>query len=575
LKTHYSNSRALVIGINEYINTSPLSYAVNDAKEIRSLLIDEMEFAPEKITYLIDKEATKQNILKSFLSYTYPAIDLDERIFIFFAGHGYTHTGIRGEVGYLVPHDAVSGDLSTWIRWNELTGNAELIRAKHMLFIMDACYSGLSLTRNMQQGSTRFLKDMMLRYSRQVITAGKADEVVADSGGPIPDHSVFTGHLIEGLKGKASTESGIITASGLMSYVYSKVANDKNSNQTPHYGYFDGDGDFIIKAPIMADLEDPKNYDNDRLMVVPYSTEEASYESTLTKIIKLKSLLSNESSFIELHDYCVAEVRKFLSATSDDVFKIDVQGSTEDILDRISKYEKVCIDLSTIIACLCYWGKQSHLGILQKVLSRSTDRIIPQGGLISLINLRWYPLIISMYCSGIASIEGKRYDSIHNMFSVNLGDTDSGDNEESFVEVISNRMLELNRCNVFKGIPGHENNYVPMSEYLFKIIQPMIDDVFFIGKGYEKCFDEFEILLALTVAGIKKNKEKHVWGPIGRFGWKHRSRSNSPYIRIVGEANNMKENWPPIKAGLFNGNYEQFRIIAEEYGNLLNGLPWY
>jgi hypothetical protein len=59
---------------------------------------------------------------------------------------------------------------------------------------MDACYGGLAVSRDVQAGSSRFLKDMYQRFSRQVITAGKADEVVADTGGPLPNHSVFTGH---------------------------------------------------------------------------------------------------------------------------------------------------------------------------------------------------------------------------------------------------------------------------------------------------------------------------------------------------------------------------------------------
>jgi hypothetical protein len=35
--------------------------------------------------------------------------------------------------------------LSGLIRWDELTRNADLITAKHMLFVMDACYGGLAL----------------------------------------------------------------------------------------------------------------------------------------------------------------------------------------------------------------------------------------------------------------------------------------------------------------------------------------------------------------------------------------------------------------------------------------------
>ena len=216
LKEKYTNSRALIIGINKYKNVSPLSYAVNDAMEIKDLLINEFNFPEENIAFLINEEVSKDNILKSFARLTKDDIELDERIFIFYAGHGETRSGIYGEVGFLVPHDSVIEDLSTFIRWDELTKNSELIRTKHILFIMDACYGGLALTRGIGPGSTRFLNDMMLRYSRQVLTAGKADETVADSGGPLPNHSVFTGHLIEGLKGKAVTEIEVLTAIVLM-----------------------------------------------------------------------------------------------------------------------------------------------------------------------------------------------------------------------------------------------------------------------------------------------------------------------------------------------------------------------
>jgi uncharacterized caspase-like protein len=239
LKPYYSQSRALIIGIDTYKNAAPLSYAVSDATEFKKVIVNDLGFPAENVTLLLDGEATKDTILREFLKYTKDSIDIDERILVFFAGHGHTRSGARGEVGYLVPYDANLDDPSSLIRWDEFTRNAELVRAKHMLFIMDACYGGLALKRSLSPGATRFLNDMLLRYTRQVLTAGKADEVVADSGGPIPKHSVFTGHLINGLRGEAATEQGIITANGLMAYVHSKVAYDQNSDQTPHYGYFD------------------------------------------------------------------------------------------------------------------------------------------------------------------------------------------------------------------------------------------------------------------------------------------------------------------------------------------------
>lgn len=63
---------------------------------------------------LIDGEATKSNILKAYHTYTSDSINIDDRLIIFFAGHGHTLKGYRGDVGYLVPFDADTNDTSTF-----------------------------------------------------------------------------------------------------------------------------------------------------------------------------------------------------------------------------------------------------------------------------------------------------------------------------------------------------------------------------------------------------------------------------------------------------------------------------
>lgn len=574
LKTHYTNSRALIIGINRYKTASPLSYAVNDAQGIRDVLLKEMGFLSESVTCLFDDEATRENIIRAFLDYTGDNVELDERILVFFAGHGYTRTGIRGEVGYLVPHDADLVDSSTLIRWDDLTRNAELVRAKHMLFIMDACYGGLALTRNIHSGSTRFLKDMMLRYSRQVLTAGKADEVVSDSGGPLPGHSVFTGHLIEGLRGKAVTQQGLLTASGLMSYVYGKVASDPKSNQTPHYGYFDGDGDFILSSPQLADLEKAQDKDLDRLFVVPFADDEPLRDLPQERVKKVKLLLASESLSIELHDFVVEEVKRFLARSGEDFFRVEGRFSQEELLDRLARYDELVGDLSILVACLAYWAKQIHLPILQKVLSRSSDRLDSRGGIVAWLSLRWYPLIIELYCGGIAAVENRRYDSLASMFYARVGASRYPREEEYFVEAIAGEILELLQANVFNQLPGHERHHVPMSEYLFKALQPRLDDALFIGKNYSRSFDEFEVIFALAVVDLRAQRGDHIWVPVGRFGWKQR-QSDAPLSRLLNEARVAGENWQPLKAGLFGGSLSRFTSAAEALEQWIGRLNWW
>lgn len=249
----YKNSWALVVGVNAYRYVSPLDYACNDADAVASVLTEELGFPAPQVTILKDGDATKQAILEGYTGLRDRASDHDDRVVIFFAGHGETVPGLRGPVGYLVPVDGELDKLSTLVRWGELTQYAELIPAKHILYIIDACYSGLALQRAVPPGQQRFIGELMQRLSRQVLTAGKADQTVADGGGPAGQNSIFTGYLVEGLRGAADAD-GVLTANLLMNYVYRMVGQDSRSNQTPHYGHFDGDGDMILRAPGDAHL---------------------------------------------------------------------------------------------------------------------------------------------------------------------------------------------------------------------------------------------------------------------------------------------------------------------------------
>jgi len=576
-RPRYTQSRALVIGIDKYAHASPLEYAVSDANGFRQTLIDSLGFEEDSIKYLTDKDATRQAILQAFCSYADERVDVDERLIVFYAGHGYTRSGIRGDIGFLVPYDGNVSDLSTLVRWDELTRTAEMVRSKHILFIMDACYGGLALTRHATPGTTRFLMDMMRRPSRQVLTAGKANEVVADSGGPLPNHSVFTGHLLEGIQGKAATPDGVITGAGLMAYVYGRVANDKNSNQTPHFGYFDGDGDIILSAPKeLSAPESPDLSDNDHLISVPFAVEEAPTEDITEKVKVVKRLLASSAGTIELHDLLMREVRRFLTMTSDDSFSTQKVFSPEGMLDRVSRYEAATLDLALLLACVAHWGRTEHISSLQKSIARSSDRLDMASGLSLWIELRWYPLILELYSAGIAAVDSKRYDNLSALFHAQVfGASHGSETSHTFLEVASDQILALTRLEAFKRIPGHERHYTPMSEYLFKVLQPHLDDTLFLGKNYESSFDEFEVLFALACADDLISKGKHIWGPVGRFGWKNSHGSSSPLSQVIRAAQEQKQSWPPLKAGLFGGSIDRFEKVALDYLKIIQGLNWY
>lgn len=245
--TGYSDSWAVVIGINDYAKWPKLQYAVKDAQAMRQMLIEKFSFAAERVISLSDGQATRNGILAAFHErLAHGGMKKNDRVFVFFAGHGATRKLTSGrDVGYIVPADADPAQLATdAIPMTEIQNIAESLAAKHVLFVMDACYSGLGLTRGV--GSGGFLRENAKRIGRQMLTAGGADQLVAD-GGP-NGHSIFTWTLLQGLAGKADLNGdGLITATELAAYVAPAVAGV--SQQTPAFGSLPGSegGDFVFE----------------------------------------------------------------------------------------------------------------------------------------------------------------------------------------------------------------------------------------------------------------------------------------------------------------------------------------
>lgn len=248
----YANSWAIVIGINDYAKWPKLQYAVNDAQAMRQTLVDRFGFAPERVLLLKDGEATRNRILASFHEQLgHDRLQKNDRVFVFFSGHGATRKLSSGrDVGYIIPADADPNATATdAIPMTEIQNIAESLNAKHVFFVMDACYSGLGLTR----GGGGFLNENAKRVGRQMLTAGGADQQVAD-GGP-EGHSIFTWTLLQALNGKADLNGdGVITATELAAYVAPAVANV--SLQTPAFGSLPGSqgGDFVFELPVQTEF---------------------------------------------------------------------------------------------------------------------------------------------------------------------------------------------------------------------------------------------------------------------------------------------------------------------------------
>lgn len=564
----YSGSHALVVGIDEYQTATPLGYAVSDARAVAELLQSRFSFPAESVAVLLNEEATKQSISRAFFALSGEATRMDDRVVVFFAGHGHTARGHEQEAGFLVPVEGDIGDLSTLIRWSELTQSADLIRAKHVLFLVDACYGGLAVTRAPSVGSRRFLRDVLARRARQVLAAGKADQVVADLGGPLPNHSVFTGHLLQALDGDAMRD-GIMTANTVMAHVYQLVGRDCGSQQTPHYGNISGDGDLVFEAP--PEAIDPEA-DEEVLYSVPAAAADVSQESQLSLIDVTKELLAEETRRIKLHDHVADQVRVAMERMSPAHFPLSGPADFKSLGERLAQYEAATADLRQVATLVGRWRATTDQKILTMPLTRIANGIEVQGGLTIYLAMRWYPVMLLLYCAGMATLAADDYVGFRALLECNPGKT-GDDRGETMGLAIGSAASELH--DVFKHIDGYQRRHTPRSDYLLTVLQPEFDDLLFLGEEYESLFDRFEVLYALDHASRYRTHDGRPWGPVGRFGWKRAHRRVHPYGQVCGEAERLREEWPPIAAGMFSGSYAAFEQTAREYAERLNAIGFY
>jgi peptidoglycan/xylan/chitin deacetylase (PgdA/CDA1 family)/uncharacterized caspase-like protein len=255
--TGYASSWAIVVGVDAYPKWPHLQYAVRDAEGVGQTLVQKFGFAPGHVITLKNEQATRRAILAAFHDLVghdgTAGLQPNDRVFVFFAGHGATRKLSSGrDLGYIVPYDADPDNLaSDAIPMTEIQNIAESLPAKHVLFVMDACYSGLGLTRG--GANAAFLRDNAKRLGRQMLTAGGTDQMVSD-GGP-NGHSVFTWTLLQGLGGKADLNGdGLITATELAAYVAPAVSSV--SQQTPAFGSLPGSegGDFVFELPAESEF---------------------------------------------------------------------------------------------------------------------------------------------------------------------------------------------------------------------------------------------------------------------------------------------------------------------------------
>lgn len=306
----YEKSWAVIIGINAYNEFSNLEYAVNDAEAMSSRL-KRMGF---QVIMLLDAEATKANILDLLQRQMPQQVGKNDRLVIFYAGHGAAGVLPNGEeVGFIIPTDGKAridgkgltidggrievdeyqsfAERANFLSVDAIREISDAAPAKHVFYIIDGCYSGfldpavyagglraqrmdtVALEGNAEGARALAFDDEQLTQAIKTSDSGRPepgnrteyldlltsrDTVQILSAGSSGEqvyekagHGIFTYYLLRALDGVADLNKDcVIRASELGTYLKQIVPDASNFSQTPLFNRIRGEGEFIFIPPI-------------------------------------------------------------------------------------------------------------------------------------------------------------------------------------------------------------------------------------------------------------------------------------------------------------------------------------
>lgn len=292
-------------------------------------------------------------------------------------------------------------------------------------------------------------------------------------------------------------------------------------------------------------------------------------------VANLKKYLGDERFRIQVHDLVFQEANKVYEELSSEQFSLDTPFNEENYKTRVQNYEFLTEKLRYLFVTGCYWGGVEQEDLWVRCLRRVIVPSRARSGDDNWINLRRYPALLLFYAGGISSIAARRYNNLAALltkpkyFAIDkiLPLTLFLAPNKVIDKTLAKRIFQMERA---------YTPITPISDHLEQLLREYLMEYIPDDEQYINCFDRFEYLFALVSADLREKYQKPIRGPIGCFLWRNRDYPERNIIsEIEDESNLERDNWLPIRAGLFDGSFERFQHIKDEFEKFFREIPYF
>lgn len=229
LTTAASNYYAILIAEKDYDDPGipDLQNPIKDAKELKSILESKYSFLAKNMDTLYNR--SREDIMQAIVQRC-NTLGANDNLLIFYAGHGIGEKDQFGDVdGYWIPVSARKDLNATYISADDINKAIKRSRARHILVIADACFSG-AFTRALPADATKEIRKQYEVPSRKVMASGNLE--------PVPDNSKFIFYLKKSLN---ENTQKYLSAKDLFDGFYKAILS--NSDNLPQYAAIKNVGD--------------------------------------------------------------------------------------------------------------------------------------------------------------------------------------------------------------------------------------------------------------------------------------------------------------------------------------------
>lgn len=289
------------------------------------------------------------------------------------------------------------------------------------------------------------------------------------------------------------------------------------------------------------------------------------------------------------HDIMIAKCKKYLSSNQYDIQYSDLienlgneaynvinAHAKYDIgltRDTFSKYLEIHLNaikpLLDIAILAVRWGKWYHIKPFGELLVKLCTKPFKNGevtreGTQYLHSLA--PMLL-LNAIGIACVKYNKFRELDSILKLSVPAPNfmTPSYREPLLSLLGSTHWSYETWNQLIG----QNYYYPISLFILNTLRSEFKDYFIVDSEYENTYYIWERLKSLVYGYNKCYILREFEIPLGQFvrserEYEFRGMGKEPYTIFWNSADSLKNEWPPIKQGMFGGRYENFKELNEQ-----------